>query len=257
MNFKSTSIAFLLSVCLIILLNYFFEISFWWLLFPFLLYNFFLIYGSATIQSNFFAKAFCNSHSSKKEIAITFDDGPDAEYTLRILSLLAEYNVKATFFVIGKNIKNNEMLIKQIDAENHTLGNHTFSHSYFIDFKSKAGFIEEINATSEIVESITGKRMKLFRPPYGVTTPNIAKAVKELNLHIIGWNVRSLDTTKDTEEVILKRVKKQIKAGAVVLFHDTSEKTISVLRQTLIFAKKKGFKIVSLEELLMLESYIE
>ncbi len=252
MTFKSTSIVFLLSLCFIGLLNYFCEVNLLWLILPFLVYNILIVYGSATIQSNFFIRAFCNSNTTEKVFAITFDDGPHNIYTPKVLDILAEYNAKATFFVIGKKIRGNEPIIKQIDDGGHSIGNHTYSHSFFIDFKSKNGFMNEIDHTAEEVFKITEKRIVLFRPPYGVTTPNLASAARELNYKIIGWNVRSMDTTGDSIETIFKRVKEQLKPGAVVLFHDTSEKTIEVLKQTLNFAEENGYKIVSVEELLKL-----
>ncbi|MDQ3046760.1 MAG: polysaccharide deacetylase family protein, partial [Bacteroidota bacterium] len=132
-----------------------------------------------------------------------------------------------------------------------------FSHSYMIDFKSKEGFIEELRKTSQLVSAITGKQMNLFRPPYGVTTPNLAAASKDLNYDLIGWNIRSLDTTGDSVKTITERVFKKIRPGAVILFHDTSEKTLEVLKQTLNFVKDNGFIVVSTEELLKVRAYKE
>jgi peptidoglycan/xylan/chitin deacetylase (PgdA/CDA1 family) len=255
LNFRSTSIAFILAVCVIALLHYFSGISLWWLILPVLVYKAFIIYGSATIQSDFYIKALCNSGISEKEIAITFDDGPNAEFTPKVLSLLGKHNAPATFFVIGKNIRGNEEIIKQIDSAGHIIGNHTFSHSFFIDLKSKNGFIYELDATSDIIFNIIGKRVKLFRPPYGVTTPNLARASRALKYDIIGWNIRSLDTTKDDKLTVQKRIEKQLKPGAIILFHDTSAKTVEVLEQTLNFAQQNGFKIVTIEELLKLKAY--
>ncbi|MBA3704719.1 MAG: polysaccharide deacetylase family protein [Bacteroidetes bacterium] len=255
LNFKSTSILFIIAMSLIGLLYYFFVISLWWFVLPIVVYKSFIIYGSATIQSDFFLKAYCSSNTTEKKIAITFDDGPHRTFTPQILSVLAEQNVPATFFVIGKNIQGNESIIKQINETGNVIGNHTFSHSFFIDLKTIPAFTYELDITSDAVYNITGKRIKLFRPPYGVTTPNIAKAVKELNYYTIGWNIRSMDTTRDSTEVISKRVKNQVKPGAIILFHDTSEKTVEVLKQTLNFAKENGFKIVSIEELLGISVY--
>jgi peptidoglycan/xylan/chitin deacetylase (PgdA/CDA1 family) len=157
--------------------------------------------------------------------------------------------------VIGKNIAGNEAILQQTDTAGHIIGNHTFSHSFFIDFKTKKGFIDELNQTMAAVYKITGRQVRLFRPPYGVTTPNLAQAAKELNYSVIGWNVRSLDTKADSEEEILKRVTDQVKPGAVILFHDTSAKTVNVFKQTLNFARENGFKIVSVEQLLTVRGY--
>jgi len=255
LNFKIASLCFVIESITIGLLYYFLGISLWWFLIPVLIYKALIIYGSANIQSNFYSKAYCSAITEEKIIALTFDDGPNPVHTPKVLSILAEENVSATFFVIGKNIQGNENLIKKINAAGHTIGNHTFSHSFFIDFKSKTGFMYELDATSDLVYNIIQKRMKFFRPPYGVTTPHLARASKALNYDIIGWNIRSLDTTNDTEERIANRVISQIKPGAIVLFHDTSEKTVQVLKQTLNFAKENGFKIVSVEELLKLKAY--
>jgi peptidoglycan/xylan/chitin deacetylase (PgdA/CDA1 family) len=255
MTFKSTSIVLIIMLSLIVLLHSYLGISLWWLALPILIYKAFIIYGSSNIQSNFYIKSYCSSDTNEKLIAITFDDGPNAEITPQILAVLAEYSVSATFFVIGKHILGNESIIKQIDGAGHVIGNHTFSHSFFIDFKGKLGFIYEMDATSDAVFKVIGKRMRLFRPPYGVTTPHLAAAVKALKYDVIGWSIRSLDTTKDNEEVILDRVKAELKPGAVILFHDTSEKTVQVLKQTLNFAKENGFKIVGVEELLKLKAY--
>lgn len=257
MTFRSSSILFLTAVLIIFILHYLFSISLWWLLLPLLLYKAGIIYGSATICSDFYIKAICSAETKEKMIALTFDDGPHPQYTPAVLNVLEAYNAPATFFVIGKNIAGREEIIRKIDKAGHIIGNHTFSHSFFIDFKSKAGFINELNQTSDLIYKITGKKMKWFRPPYGVTTPNLAKAAKALNYDIIGWNLRSLDTTGDSEEVIIKRIKENMKPGSVILFHDTSAKSVTVLKQTLNFAKENGFKIVSAEQLLKGSSTFE
>lgn len=255
LNFKIASLCFIIECAAICLLYYFFGISLWWFILPVIIFKSFIIWGAANIQSNFFIKTYNNSSTDEKVIALTFDDGPNAEYTSKVLSILAEYNAPSTFFVIGKNILGNEELLKRIDTAGHTLANHTFSHSFFIDFKSKMGFMFELDSTSDLVYSIIKKRMKLFRPPYGVTTPNLARASKALKYTLIGWNIRSLDTTNDTAVTIANRVNSQIKPGAIILFHDTSEKTLLVLKQTLNFAKENGFKIVGIEELLKIQAY--
>lgn len=255
LNFKLASLLFIIECTAVVVLYYTMQISLWWLLFPIINYKFLIVYGSATIQSNFYLTAHCSTTTSEKQIAITFDDGPNFEYTPKILSTLADYNVPATFFVIGKNIPGNESILKKIDAAGHTVGNHTFSHSFFIDFKSKIGFMVELDTTSDLIYNAIKKRVRLFRPPYGVTTPNLARASKALNYDAIGWNIRSLDTTKDTEEKIANRVVSHIKPGSIILFHDTSSKTVEVLKQTLNFAKENGFKVVSVEELLKIKAY--
>jgi peptidoglycan/xylan/chitin deacetylase (PgdA/CDA1 family) len=245
----------LIAVSVIAALHWFFLITLWWLIVPCSIYLTFIIYGSSVIQANFFAPVYCSAQTAEKIIALSFDDGPNAIYTPQVLALLAQYNATATFFVIGKHIHGNESLLKQIHTDGHSIGNHSYSHAFFIDFKNVQGFKDELNQTAELVFNVIGKKMKLFRPPYGVTTPNLAKATKLLDYRLIGWNIRSLDTTKDTVEVITQRVQTQIQSGAIILLHDTSHKTVQVLERTLSYAQQQGYKIVSIEQLLNLNPY--
>jgi peptidoglycan/xylan/chitin deacetylase (PgdA/CDA1 family) len=254
LNFRTASILFIIALTGVISLHCFTGISWWWLAPVILIYKIRIVAGSAYIDSDFYIQAHCSGATTEKEIALTFDDGPTG-FTQKILSTLAEHHAAATFFVIGKNIAGNEMILKQTVSEGHTIGNHTFSHSFLIDFKNASAFKEELNQTADAVYSVTGKRMQFFRPPYGVTTPHLAKAAKALKYKIIGWNIRSLDTTKDSEEIVFNRVKEQLKPGAIILFHDTSDKTNTVLKQTLSFAKENGFKVVGLEQLLKTNAY--
>ena len=256
MTFKSTRNIFIITISIIGLLYAFIGISQWWLVVPSVVYLALIIYGSAIIQSNFHVQAYCYGNTSEKVIALSFDDGPNREYTPQVLSILTQYDASATFFVIGKNIQGNEVLLKQIDSDGHSIGNHSYTHSFFIDFKNLKGFKNELNQTAESVFKIIGKRMKLFRPPYGVTTPNLAQASKELNYSIIGWSIRSFDTTPISAQTITRCIQTQIKPGAIILLHDSSDKTIQILKQTLNFAKQNGYKIVAVEELLKIEAYV-
>jgi peptidoglycan-N-acetylglucosamine deacetylase len=255
MTFKSTRTSFIIILGLMGLLHVFFQINLAWLLMPIVVFIVLLIYGSANIQANFFAPARCCATTAEKQLALSFDDGPNQDFTPQVLSVLAQYNALATFFVIGKNIHGNENILQQIDAQGHSIGNHSYTHSFFIDFKSAQVFKHELNQTFECVFKVIGKRMTLFRPPYGVTTPHLAKASKALNYSIIGWNIRSFDTTALSARTITWRIQTQIKPGAIILFHDTSDKTIQILKQTLDFAKDNDYKIVSIEKLLNINAY--
>ena len=239
----------------LILLHHFYAVSLWWMALPLAIFGGLLIYGASVVSSEFFMPVRCGAETPLKEIAITFDDGPHAEFTPKVLAALAEFGAPAAFFVIGKNIRGNEELLRRIDAEGHAVGNHTFTHSYFVDFKGFTGFKDELNRTADAIHEVIGKRIKLFRPPYGVMTPQLANASVALDYQVIGWNVRSFDTTRSSEERIADRVLKRIKPGAVILFHDASDKTVNVLKRTLRYAQQNGFKVVSLERLLAVRPY--
>ena len=204
---------------------------------------------------NYHLKAFSsNKFLGGKKIAITFDDGPNP-YTERVLDVLKANNIQATFFCIGSQIEKYPEIFKRIIAENHIVGNHSYSHSNKIGLFSKAEMISEIERTDEIIKRYSGKKSNYYRPPFGVTNPNIAKALKVTKHKVIGWNIRSLDTKIKSEEKILIRIKKRLSPGSIVLLHDTSEKTVRVLEQLLVILSENQYEAVTVETLLKIPAY--
>ena len=203
----------------------------WYLLFLFT-YISILFIGSKNICSQFYIKVKC-SDEDKSKVHLTFDDGPNPEISPKILDILKKHEQKATFFCKGKNIKKYPELARQIINQGHTIGNHSYSHSYYFDFFGTEKVISELEKTNKLIKDITGEDCKIFRPPYGVTNPNIAKAVKKLDLQVIGWQIRSLDTVKNKNH-ILKRLKKA-KPGDIILLHDTKKHTPEILDEFLRF----------------------
>ena len=212
-------------------------------------------WGAFDIRLNYFTKAICKGSSiNKKNIAITFDDGPH-EKTPKILDVLKKYNAKATFFCIGKQIEKHPEILKRILSEGHIIGNHSYSHSKWNGFFSTQKIVSEIEQTNTLVSKLSNKKIRLFRPPFGVTNPNIARAVVKTNQIVIGWNIRSLDTVIESENAILNRIKNRVKPGGIILLHDTSAKTVSVLEQLLLFLQSEGYQTVTIEELLEISAY--
>lgn len=219
---------------------------------PFLAIN---IYGTSRISSNYIVKAFCNNPSeTEKKIALTFDDGPSI-YTLEVLELLRKYNAKATFFCIGKNIETYPEILQKIIDEGHLVGNHSYSHSKFFDFYTEPIIREELQKTDKLLEKFTSKKINFFRPPYGVTTPSIGRALKITGHKVIGWNIRSLDGGTTDVEFILNRLKKRLSPGGIVLLHDTAPHSVLVLEQFLHFLQQNQYEVISVEELLNLKAY--
>lgn len=207
-------------------------------------------WGAFDIRLNYFTKNICQSNNKKdKEIAITFDDGPH-EKTVEILDILLKHNAKATFFCIGKQIEKYPEILERIVAEGHNIGNHSYSHSNWNGFFSSKRIASEIKQTEKLIAQITNIKTRLYRPPFGVTNPNIARAVSETKQIVIGWNIRSLDTVIDDETLIFERIKKRVKPGSIILLHDTSAKTVWVLEQLLLFLQSQGYKTKTIEELL-------
>jgi len=236
LNFKTTNIIFIITFVSMILIENYVSFSQFWYLIPLFIWLSILFIGSKNICSQFYTEVKCTSEN-KSKVQLTFDDGPHPEITPEILKILKKYNQKAVFFCIGKNIEKYPEIAKQIIAEGHTIGNHSFSHSYFFDFFGTKKVIEELEKTNRLIKNISGKDCQIFRPPYGVTNPNIAKAAKILNLQIVGWSVRSLDTVKNKKQV-LKRLEK-LKPGDIVLFHDTKSKTLEISEDFLRSNKTK------------------
>ena len=230
-------------------------IDFWWFVIIISVWFVFNLVGSSLISSNYHVEAFCNNPSeTEKKIALTFDDGP-SPYTLEVLDLLKKYNVKAVFFCIGKNIEMYPEIVKQIIAEGHLVGNHSYSHSPFFDFYNAKKITEEIQQTDILLKKYTSKKINFFRPPYGVTTPSIRRALKITGHNVIGWNIRSLDGGTKNQNLIFNRIIKRISPGGIVLLHDTASHSVLVLEQFLQFLQNQNYQVVSVEELLNLKAY--
>jgi peptidoglycan/xylan/chitin deacetylase (PgdA/CDA1 family) len=232
-----------------------FGLSFLTYLFLFIAYSLFLFYGSYFVSSNFFLKVTCSVKTTDKVIAISFDDGPALAYTPQILKLLNEQQVKAAFFCIGNRIADNEALLLQVYNEGHMIGNHSYSHHFWFDLFSSKKMSEDLKQMEIVMQKVTGLKPRLFRPPYGVTNPNLKKAIEENNYIPVGWNVRSMDTVITDETKLLNKVLNAIKPGAIVLFHDTSKTTLGILPAFIKHVNNKGYRIVRLDELLKINAY--
>ncbi len=208
-----------------------------------------LVYGSAFVNSNFYLKALCSKPNDNKEIAITFDDGPEKEITPLILDVLKEFNIEGAFFCIGKKLINNKSITKRIDDEGHIIGNHSYSHSFFFDFFSSKRMTKELIKTDDVIFETTGKKVEYFRPPYGVTNPALNKAVNKMNYSVIGWSLRSFDTNPKNPAKILSRVTKKLKSGDIVLFHDINPEIIDISRDFIKYALSNGYKFIRLDKL--------
>jgi len=218
-------------------------------------YSLVLFYGCYYVGSNFFLPVICSAKTDKKVISLSFDDGPAAGNTLRILQILKDNNAEAAFFCIGRHITQNQAIVKQVYDEGHLIGNHTFSHHFWFDMFSAGKMLADMHRMDKEVSNIIGKAPKLFRPPYGVTNPNLRKAILRGNYIPVGWSMRSMDTVIKDEKRLLNKVTGKIKPGAVFLFHDTSDATVAVLPAVINQIQAKGYTIVRLDKMLNLQAY--
>lgn len=235
------------------------QLAWWFYVIVFLIALTISYFGTTQIRSNFHVQAFCLSESHpRKEIAISFDDGvSDAKQSNLVLDVLKEYQVPATFFCIGKELEQAAQVevLKRMDREGHLVGNHSYSHSYVFDFYSSKRVLEELHQTDTIIQKHIGKTPLFFRPPYGITNPNIAKALRSTEHSTIGWSLRSLDTVLKEEHALFERVTKRLKAGDILLFHDHLECMPAFLKLFLEYVLKEGYTIVGVDELLQLKAY--
>ncbi len=218
-------------------------------------YSLILFYGSYFIDSAFFMPVICKGNSGEKVVSITFDDGPVKDVTPELLDLLKAYDVKACFFCIGKNIPGNENILKRITEEGHLVANHSYAHDFWFDLNSASTFMEDLSDTSNLIYGATGKKPLYFRPPYGVTTPNLNKAVRKLNYSTIGWNIRTYDTISSDPGHVIKRIHKNLSPGSILLFHDRMPETVQLLRTSIDYLINQGYKIVPLDELIQTKPY--
>lgn len=257
LNHKNT-ILFCVSVLVILsVLNFFFEVAWWSFLLLFLFWLVMTVWGSSDIRLGYFVKTYCgNPKEKERKIAISFDDGPHP-MTEKVLDVLQQYQAKATFFCIGTQIEKYPEIFKRIIAEGHLVGNHSYSHSNTFGIFSTQKITDEIRQTDTVIKHLTGKKVLYFRPPFGVTNPRIARATKATSKYVIGWNNRSLDTVIADENKILERVKSKVAPGGIILLHDTSQKTVNVLEQLLLFLQSENYDVITIDKLLNLPAYEE
>ncbi|MCI2059688.1 MAG: polysaccharide deacetylase family protein [Bacteroidales bacterium] len=214
----------------------------------------FMVWASASIRSGVYVRAFCREKTDRKVVYLTFDDGPHPPETERVLDVLREHGARATFFLIGSKVSGNEAVLRRMLEEGHALGLHTYSHAGTFPLLSFDKMLADVNEGKRAVESVAGKKISLFRPPFGVTNPTIAKVIRTLGLQTVGWDVRSFDTMfckssehsckqsvysfKQSEHSckqsghsckqsghdwyvpVVERIMKQVRPGSVILLHD-------------------------------------
>lgn len=200
-----------------------------------------LAYGSAVISSGVYLKAFCRERTEDKRVYLTFDDGPVREITPEVLDVLDRHSAKACFFCIGSRIKGNEDIIGRAVSSGHTVGIHSWSHSPFLPFFGRKKIYGEIISCREALESIAGKDVRLFRPPFGVTDPAIAAAVKMSGCQTVGWSIRTFDTMGKTPEEVLAKVRRKLHPGAVILMHDRLPDCPATLDLVLTYLESQGY----------------
>ena len=193
---------------------------------------------------------FNSVHVDGPYIALTFDDGPNATLTPKLLDLLAARHLKATFFVVGQNAADHPDILKRAVREGHEIANHSWSHPNLGKMSDDA-VRRELQKTDDAISAAIGKRPTLLRPPYGSITARQKKWIhEEFGYRIIIWDVDPLDWKRPGPSVVTARILKETHPGSIVLSHDIHAPTIEAMPATFDQLMKKGFKSVTVTELL-------
>lgn len=193
---------------------------------------------------------FSQCHVDGPFIAMTFDDGPSAENTPRLLDMLKKRGIKATFFILGECVAANPDLAKRIVAEGHEIANHSWSHPS-LNKLGEDGITSQLQRTHDIIEQATGVSMTLMRPPYGALTANQRGWVnKKWGYKIIMWDVDPLDWKVRNAGHVEAEILKHTVPGSIVLSHDIHKTTVDAMPATFDALAAKGFKFVTVTELL-------
>jgi len=185
-------------------------------------------------------------------IAMTFDDGPSAENTPRLLEMLKQRNIKATFFLIGQNVASNPDLVRRILAEGHEIGNHSWTHPQLSKLSDQRVSFE-ITKTQDAIKDASGFTPTLLRPPYGAITPRQREWIEnQFGLSVILWSVDPFDWKRPGASVITQRILTQARPGAIILSHDIHKQTVDAMPATLDGLIRKGFKFLTVSQLIAL-----
>lgn len=198
----------------------------------------FLVYASACISSGVYVKAACREDTAEKRVYLTFDDGPSGRETEAVLGVLEKYGARACFFCTGRRVEAERELFERIVAEGHAVGNHSWSHSPFFPFYSCRKMKTDVERCGDALGEAGSSR--LFRPPFGVTNPTVARVVKKCGYRTVGWSIRTLDTVRGIDAV-LKTVRRKLAPGAIILLHDRMPDSAKTLEAVLDCLKNEGY----------------
>lgn len=183
----------------------------------------------------------------KKQIAITFDDGPNPDYTMKLLKGLKKRGVKATFFVLGEEVERYPDILKATYDDGHMIGVHSYQHVNFGQIGDAAA-LEQVEKTQQAIYDVTGEYTGYIRPPYGCWKKELDQ---ELPMIEVLWDIDPLDWATKDADTIVQRVLQKIPDGSIILLHDASESSVSAALTIIDTLQKQGYEFVTVEELIL------
>lgn len=203
-----------------------------------------------------YGRTFTSGPRGSKQIALTYDDGPNDPHTLKLLDVLAKHNVRATFFMIGRYVKQRPDIARAVAQAGHLIGNHTFTHP-LLTFKSVGETRKELSDCRSALQDAIAEHSNLFRPPFGGRRPATLRVARELGLKTVMWNVTGYDWNAPPAAVIENKVERQMRGGDVILLHDGGHRAMGADRAQTVIAtenlirrcNREGWQFVTVEEM--------
>ena len=214
-------------------------------------------YQSMAPTGQWYGRTFTGLPRGSRQIALTYDDGPNDPHTLRLLEVLARHGVRATFFLIGRYVQQRPEIAREIIQAGHVVGNHTFTHPLLI-FKGETEIRRELSQCRAALQDAIGQHSNLFRPPFGGRRPAVLRVARELGLDPVMWNVTGYDWNAPPAEVIERKVARRIRGGDVILLHDGGHKQMGADRSQTVIAtdrmiaryKAEGYEFVTVSRMM-------
>ena len=214
-------------------------------------------YQSLAPTGRWFGRTFVGLRVRSKQLALTYDDGPNDPHTLRLLEVLARHNVRATFFLIGQYVQRRPDIARGLVNAGHVLGNHTFTHPWLV-LKGMRELKRQIADCEHALTDAVGAYSNLFRPPFGARRPAVLRIARQMGLEAIMWNVTGYDWNAPSAEHIERRITSQVRGGNVILLHDGGHRAFGVDRSYTVTAtdhlisryKSEGYEFVTIPEML-------
>jgi peptidoglycan-N-acetylglucosamine deacetylase len=214
-------------------------------------------YQSMAPTGQWYGRTFTGRVRGTKQLALTYDDGPNDPHTERLLEVLARHQVRATFFLIGRYVRQRPDLVREIVKAGHVVGNHTFTHP-LLTLKSSTEVRQELTDCRAALQDAIGEHSNLFRPPFGGRRPAVLRIARELGLQPVMWNVTGYDWNAPPAEEIERKCANQIHGGNVILLHDGGHKQMGADRSQTVLAtdhliaryKAEDYEFVTIEQMM-------
>ena len=214
-------------------------------------------YQSMAPTGQWFGHTFTGLGRGSKQLALTFDDGPNDPHTQHLLEVLARHNVHATFFLIGRYAQQRPDIVREIVKAGHVVGNHTFTHPLLI-FKSTRELRAQLENCRRAVSDAIGEHSNLFRPPFGGRRPAVLRIIRQMGLEPVMWNVTGYDWNANSVEQIERKVTSQVRGGNVILLHDGGHREFGADRSYTVTAtdrlisryKSEGYEFVTIPQMM-------